>query len=518
MHATDLRAPEALVERPGMELESDVALLAAVSQRRDRQAFAEFVARHQHAAFNLALYLTRRHESAEDVVQEALLRAWKGAVAYREEGTPRSWFLRIVAREGLRRAKDKQKERKQMSLEETKATPDQGRNPAQAAEREEQLAALRRGLTQLPSVHRQVVALYYVAGMEQAEIGAELAISQQAVSLRIQEALGQLRELLGRAGFTSALPLLTAEGIEAAFHSSGHAPAGFLEQALERIAGLREAAQSVRHSRRVLAAKSGGAGYVAVGVCLAFSAGAGWLLLAQPKPAVQPAALESAKSEPVKSAPAIAAPAKTVVAPPRVPQEPEAPVDKRWTFEQGPAADLRVVKGSWLWENGKGETPGCMLVSRSQETLVELPGRAPSSPFEVAIELEVFDEQNTAYISAAWIEGGMAKLGSMWRGTISDMSLPRQRAVTTRHAFSGRYQFNYYEGKICAFRILPKERPAEQVGISVTNCRVRSIHLRTLRPEELTRELRDPAAFMERSERYVREGMSPKMAVENARE
>jgi RNA polymerase sigma-70 factor (ECF subfamily) len=67
----------------------------AVPSGEDAPVFETLVLAHLDAAYTLARYLTRRSDAAEDIVQDALLRAYKGFENYRG-GSVRAWLLTIV--------------------------------------------------------------------------------------------------------------------------------------------------------------------------------------------------------------------------------------------------------------------------------------------------------------------------------------------------------------------------------------------------------------------------------------
>jgi len=71
--------------------------MAWIAERRDRSRFESVVLPHLDAAYALARWLTRNDADAGDVVQEAMLRAFRYFDTYRE-GDARSWILRIVRR------------------------------------------------------------------------------------------------------------------------------------------------------------------------------------------------------------------------------------------------------------------------------------------------------------------------------------------------------------------------------------------------------------------------------------
>ena len=100
----------------------EVADLVRRAQGGELSAFNTLVVRHQDAAYSLAFRFLRSRESAEDVTQEAFLRAFNRLDTFRGERF-RSWLLRIVAnaaRDELRR----RKRRPQRSLDEARDNPD----------------------------------------------------------------------------------------------------------------------------------------------------------------------------------------------------------------------------------------------------------------------------------------------------------------------------------------------------------------------------------------------------------
>ena len=71
--------------------------MAWIAERRRRSRFEKVVLEHLDAAYALARWLTRNDADAADVVQEAVLRAYRYFDTYRE-GDAKSWLLRIVRR------------------------------------------------------------------------------------------------------------------------------------------------------------------------------------------------------------------------------------------------------------------------------------------------------------------------------------------------------------------------------------------------------------------------------------
>lgn len=291
---------------------TDLELLTRVAQDRDEPAFAEFLARHHLAAYNLACHLLRSREAAEDALQEGYLRAWRFAGKHRGDGTARSWLLRIVANESLRHLKRSRSTMVSLEEEAAKSGPAGHLEfsrwmSSSAGENSERMEVLRLCVKQLPALHRQIITLYYGAGLGQKEIGAELEISQQVVSNKIQEAMTRLRRLLGAAGYAAALPILQAETFVEAFQTGIQPPPRLIEDILASrpwvTGSARQAQEGIRQSRRGTFASwslTVGAPILAIIAC---AIGAGVYLLNAPsegdlsgdKPTVAPGPEESVR-------------------------------------------------------------------------------------------------------------------------------------------------------------------------------------------------------------------------------
>lgn len=268
--------------------EDDASLMARVAEARDAEAFAELLRRHKAAAFNLARYLTRNRDEAEEVLQDAFLRVWRHSRDFNAEGCARNWLLKIVARETFR-----QRTRKRSNEEKKVRAQNRGGSrtadaPDQSAERDELLGALRVHLQDLPEEERRAVALYYGAGCTQEEIGKALDCSQNKISYILNQALGKLRARLTEAGYAAALPLLAQDGLQNAICGGSEAPAGVAKAVLR---SLKAGVESAEHSRRAAAATSGSGVRVFVVVALVLAtAGAWWGLQEGPAAPITPAA------------------------------------------------------------------------------------------------------------------------------------------------------------------------------------------------------------------------------------
>jgi RNA polymerase sigma-70 factor (ECF subfamily) len=138
-----------------------------------------------------AFWLSRDRALAEDVVQEAMLRAWKAQDSLLEEAAAKPWFLTIIRREYARTF-----ERKRfltVDVDELIACEE----PMLAAAAEQDLAELRNAMFRLPDEYREPLVLQVLMGYSTAEIARELDLSNAAVLTRLFRARKQLRVLCG---------------------------------------------------------------------------------------------------------------------------------------------------------------------------------------------------------------------------------------------------------------------------------------------------------------------------------
>jgi len=140
-----------------------------------------------------AFWLGRDRQLAEDVVQEAMLRAWKSYDALSDESKAKSWLLTIVRREFARGF-----ERKRFELADLDALV-AAEAPVLAAEDDEQLAAMRAALFRLADEYREPLVLQVLMGYSTNEIAAMMGLQQGAVLTRLFRARAKLRQELGLA-------------------------------------------------------------------------------------------------------------------------------------------------------------------------------------------------------------------------------------------------------------------------------------------------------------------------------
>ena len=179
--------PDSLAAPP-----DDAALIAAW-RGGDEQAATELVRRHARA---LARYLAGAGApdlELDDLVQEALIRAFRGIVSFRGQCQFRTWLLTIggnVLKDFGRRVRRRQV----VPLPDDLRSPDG--DPHDAAVAGEAAGRLQEGLTRLPRLQREVFLLRSQQGLEYDEIAAALNTTPGAARVHYHHAVKRLKEHL----------------------------------------------------------------------------------------------------------------------------------------------------------------------------------------------------------------------------------------------------------------------------------------------------------------------------------
>ena len=142
-----------------------------------------------------AFWLGRDRQLAEDVVQEALLRAWKSYDTLEDEGKAKSWLLTIVRRELARTF-----ERRRLETADLDALVAAEAGVLAAADEGDDVQALREALFRLEDDYREPLVLQVLMGYSTKEIADMMGMQQGAVLTRLFRARARLRRALGLAG------------------------------------------------------------------------------------------------------------------------------------------------------------------------------------------------------------------------------------------------------------------------------------------------------------------------------
>jgi RNA polymerase sigma-70 factor (ECF subfamily) len=166
--------------------------VSTVDERASAEAVASFDALRPDL-LRFAFWLARDRSIAEDIVQEALLRAWRSRAELKDAAAIRPWLLTIVRREHARLY-----ERKRVELTNLPHRMD-NQDCFFAADGDGELAELRLALLRLPDAYREPLVMQVFGGFTAEEIGSELQVSPAAVLTRLCRARRKLRAIYGLA-------------------------------------------------------------------------------------------------------------------------------------------------------------------------------------------------------------------------------------------------------------------------------------------------------------------------------
>ncbi|GLP96602.1 sigma-70 family RNA polymerase sigma factor [Paraferrimonas sedimenticola] len=140
--------------------------------------------------FRYAYWLIGDKQIAEDVVQEAFLRAWKSLDSLKDEKAAKSWLITILRRENARRF-----ERKQFQYSDVEQ---ETLEDSTSLDLESQLERnqIRRQIAKLPLEYREPLLLQVLGGYSGDEIAQMLDLNRNTVMTRLFRARNQLKEAL----------------------------------------------------------------------------------------------------------------------------------------------------------------------------------------------------------------------------------------------------------------------------------------------------------------------------------
>ena len=142
--------------------------------------------------YRYAAWLSRDKQIAEDVVQEALLRAWKSLDALREDSSAKQWLLTIVRRENARYFERKRLE----TVDIDNLTASQ--TALLATQPDEELNDMRQAIYELDDDYREPLVLQVLMGFTTNEIAEQMGLKQGAILTRLHRARAKLKEQMAR--------------------------------------------------------------------------------------------------------------------------------------------------------------------------------------------------------------------------------------------------------------------------------------------------------------------------------
>lgn len=186
---------------------TDDAILVREAQRGDRAAFEELVRQYDHAVLRLAIHLTGSEHEAQDIYQDAFLKAYKNIGGFRFECSFYTWIYRIVTNlclDHLRRKQVRKEDAPVAVDSEGQAydvldqVPDgrAGANPERDLMRRELGRHIGHALEQLSAKERMVFELRHYHGMKLRTVGEMLNTTEETAKNTLFRATQKLRGAL----------------------------------------------------------------------------------------------------------------------------------------------------------------------------------------------------------------------------------------------------------------------------------------------------------------------------------
>jgi RNA polymerase sigma-70 factor (ECF subfamily) len=177
--------------------------LVALAREGDTAAFDELVARHQAAAYRAALAALRNAEDAEEVAQDAFVRAWRNLHRFRGESAFRTWLLTIVWNRAISRRRSVARWwSRRAPLDDADAVA--ADRPAADAGHDEMRRHVAAAIDALSPKLRDALLLAQSGEHDYEAIGTLLKIPVGTVKWRVSEARKKVRARLAALGYIDA--------------------------------------------------------------------------------------------------------------------------------------------------------------------------------------------------------------------------------------------------------------------------------------------------------------------------
>lgn len=181
----------------GAEEARDLHLMGRVAAG-DREAFGELYERHGAVLLGFLTRMLRRREAAEEILQEAFVKAWRLAGRYRpERAAPRAWLLTLARSSAIDRIRSSQA-RARREGDWTRATGGGPANPVGTARLEgvETRGSVVAALERLPEEQRRCIELAFFEGLTHKQVAERLEEPLGTVKSRILLGMRKLRREL----------------------------------------------------------------------------------------------------------------------------------------------------------------------------------------------------------------------------------------------------------------------------------------------------------------------------------
>ncbi len=174
----------------------DEADLLKKAQGGNLFAFEEIVRRYQRRAYAVAVRIVRRHDLADDVVQEAFLRAWQSLASFDLARPFGPWIARISANLAINHVRSPQAREQELPEGHDETPASSGADPLRSVLEGEAQRVLEEALLALPDEQRAVFVLRTAEELSYREIAEALGLQVGTVMSRLHRAREKLAAAL----------------------------------------------------------------------------------------------------------------------------------------------------------------------------------------------------------------------------------------------------------------------------------------------------------------------------------
>jgi RNA polymerase sigma-70 factor, ECF subfamily len=187
-----------------MQNDSEAAMIASILAG-DTQLYHDLIRPHERSVYMMALSFVKNEADAEDIAQEAFLKAFHNLSTFRAESKFSTWLISIT----LNEARSLLRRQTIVRMESLADPPDDSgvvspallrdwrEIPSEAVERQEIRQTLQEAVISLPTIYRQVFQLRDVEELSAKETAGALGISVPSVKVRLHRARMMLQKRLG---------------------------------------------------------------------------------------------------------------------------------------------------------------------------------------------------------------------------------------------------------------------------------------------------------------------------------
>jgi RNA polymerase sigma-70 factor (ECF subfamily) len=184
-------------------MRGEAEIIAAILEG-DTQLYHELIRPHERSVYKMALSYMKNEADAEDVAQEAFIRAFRNLATFRAEAKFSTWLIRITINE----ARSRLRRQATVRMDSLDALPDEEGSvspallldwreiPSETVERNEIRKLLQDAVEGLPEIYREVFLLRDIEGLNVNETAGALNISIPSVKVRLHRARMMLQKQL----------------------------------------------------------------------------------------------------------------------------------------------------------------------------------------------------------------------------------------------------------------------------------------------------------------------------------